>query len=129
MSDLAFLEAARGWLGVAWRHQGRSRAGIDCIGLVVMAARVCGLDAPLAATYGRTQSYFEMKPVLCGFARRIAETRPGALLLYKDGAQLHLAIATETPGHCIQALAKPGGVIEGPLNFTPVQSWGLSWPS
>lgn len=35
------IEAARTWLGVRWAHQGRSRAGVDCVGLVIMVARAC----------------------------------------------------------------------------------------
>lgn len=30
---------ARSWVGFPWRHQGRSRLGIDCGGLVVMVGR------------------------------------------------------------------------------------------
>lgn len=29
------VNEARGWVGVRWKHQGRSRAGIDCAGLIV----------------------------------------------------------------------------------------------
>jgi hypothetical protein len=37
-------EAARLFMGVKFRHQGRNpQVGIDCIGLLVMAATVCGL--------------------------------------------------------------------------------------
>ena len=38
------VAAARGWLGVPWRHQGRSRAGVDCVGLVVVVCRSLGLS-------------------------------------------------------------------------------------
>lgn len=33
------ITEARDWIGVPWRHQGRSRQGLDCIGLVIV---VCG---------------------------------------------------------------------------------------
>lgn len=32
-----FIAAARSYVGVPFRHQGRSRAGVDCIGLVLCA--------------------------------------------------------------------------------------------
>lgn len=37
---------ARDWIGVPWRHQGRSRqSGVDCVGLIVVVAGA--LDLPL----------------------------------------------------------------------------------
>lgn len=30
------VEEARSYLGVRWRHQGRSRTGIDCAGLIII---------------------------------------------------------------------------------------------
>lgn len=35
----ALTASARQWLDVPWVHQGRSRAGVDCAGLLVMLAR------------------------------------------------------------------------------------------
>jgi cell wall-associated NlpC family hydrolase len=35
--------AARSWLATPWAHQGRSRLGIDCAGLVICVARDLGL--------------------------------------------------------------------------------------
>jgi cell wall-associated NlpC family hydrolase len=34
---------ARTWLGVRWQHQGRSRAGVDCAGVVIRVAQDLGL--------------------------------------------------------------------------------------
>ena len=31
-----FIRSARTWVGVPFRHQGRSREGVDCIGLIMM---------------------------------------------------------------------------------------------
>lgn len=40
-------EAARAYLGVPFRHQGRDPAiGIDCIGLIVLAGRDAGMAFP-----------------------------------------------------------------------------------
>ena len=38
----AIVAAARTWLGVPWRHQGRTRQGVDCAGLVVLVGRGLG---------------------------------------------------------------------------------------
>lgn len=40
----AVVAAARGWLGVPFRHQGRTREGIDCGGLAIRIARELGLS-------------------------------------------------------------------------------------
>jgi cell wall-associated NlpC family hydrolase len=45
-------EAARSYLGIPFRHQGRSRNGLDCIGLLVMALRDCGRPVQDVTTYG-----------------------------------------------------------------------------
>lgn len=48
------VAAARTWIGVRWQHQGRTRHGIDCIGLPVVVALGLGLiDAMPAANYPR----------------------------------------------------------------------------
>jgi cell wall-associated NlpC family hydrolase len=36
-------EAARQWLGVPFVHQGRTEWALDCVGLLVMAARGAGI--------------------------------------------------------------------------------------
>lgn len=46
-------EAARAWLGVPFVHQGRTREGLDCIGLLVMSARGCGLSIHDRTDYPR----------------------------------------------------------------------------
>ena len=48
------VAAARTWIGVRWQHQGRTRHGIDCIGLPVVVAFELGLIAAMpAADYPR----------------------------------------------------------------------------
>ena len=47
------VTAARGWIGVPWRHQGRSRAGVDCVGLVVVVCQGLGLSDYDSTVYGR----------------------------------------------------------------------------
>lgn len=46
-------EAARGYLGVKWRHRGRTRNGLDCAGLGVMAYLDCGVKLQDWTLYGR----------------------------------------------------------------------------
>lgn len=49
----ALVDAARRWIGVPFRHRGRSRRGVDCVGLVVMAYSDAGIQLPDFRLYGR----------------------------------------------------------------------------
>lgn len=49
----ALHEAARGYLGTPFHHQGRSRSGLDCVGLVVLAMADCGRPVDDVTSYGR----------------------------------------------------------------------------
>lgn len=53
---MAFIAEARTYLDVRFRHQGRSRNGLDCIGLCVVAMRA--IERPLwdSPAYGRTSA-------------------------------------------------------------------------
>jgi len=121
-----FVAAARSYVGVPWKHQGRSRTGLDCIGLTVLAGRDCGLSVPLTATYGRQQAYWQLKPGLVEWCKRIGTPEPGAIVLYKDAIQLHVAVWTEA-GTVVQSLARARRVVESGINFTPLQVWMYRW--
>lgn len=47
------VDAARAYLGVKWRHRGRTRQGVDCAGLGVLAYRDCGVELQDWTMYGR----------------------------------------------------------------------------
>ena len=49
----ALVAAARRYLGVPFRHRGRSAQKLDCVGLVWLAYRDCGVDLPCPTDYGR----------------------------------------------------------------------------
>ncbi len=53
MSNLKPHEVALSYLGVPFRHRGRTRNGLDCIGLIIMAARECGMEVFDQKVYGR----------------------------------------------------------------------------
>lgn len=50
---MTFVEAARTYVGVPWKHLGRTRKGLDCAGLPVVAAADIGKPVPDVARYGR----------------------------------------------------------------------------
>jgi hypothetical protein len=86
-SDAVIAEARR-WLGTPWRHQGRTRAGVDCAGLVVMVARTLGLADYDAAGYSRRASGFDFVRHFQAAMEsvRVAEAMPGDVLVFADGA-------------------------------------------
>jgi len=49
----AAIECARSYVGCKWRHRGRSRFGIDCIGLVIKALQAGGIAFKDRLDYGR----------------------------------------------------------------------------
>ncbi len=51
MSELA--DAARRYIDVPFRHRGRSRVGLDCVGLGVVAYADCGVQVEDFRLYGR----------------------------------------------------------------------------
>ena len=53
MIGAAVLAEARAMVGVPWRHMGRSTAGVDCIGLILLAAFRAGVALPEPAPYAR----------------------------------------------------------------------------
>lgn len=50
----AIVLAARGLLGTPFLHQGRSRLGADCAGMVILCERELGSDPPDVAGYGKS---------------------------------------------------------------------------
>ena len=46
-------EAAMEYLGVPFRHRGRTRNGLDCIGLIILAARAMSVPVFDQKVYGR----------------------------------------------------------------------------
>jgi len=52
-NPMAAIEAARSYVGCPWRHRGRSRFGIDCLGLIIKALEAGGLTVQDRLNYGR----------------------------------------------------------------------------
>lgn len=52
-----FVRQARMLVGTPWLHQGRTALGVDCIGLIDLAARNCGLDIFAAAGCPKVRRY------------------------------------------------------------------------
>ena len=116
--DMIVAEA-RTWLGVPWRHQGRTRAGIDCVGLLVCVTRALGLSDYDSTGYGRHaqgQTFVRhFQENMDGIG--ISEARPGDVLVFADRAYpCHCGVLTERHGvpHLLHAHAIRRKVIEEP---------------
>ena len=117
-SEMIVAEA-RCWLGVTWRHQGRTRSGIDCVGLVVCVARSLCLSDYDSTGYSRRaqgQAFVEhFRSNMDGVA--IPDARPGDVLVFADRAYpCHCGFLTERLGHphLLHAHATRRQVIEEP---------------
>lgn len=98
------IAAARGYLGVPWRHLGRSSAGVDCIGLLLLAAREAGRNLPDPAPYSRTPQGPRLLEGLMQFCRRVARPEPGDVLLFRLGLYGgHVGLATRHPRWGVEA--------------------------
>jgi cell wall-associated NlpC family hydrolase len=94
----AVVSAARGWLGVPYLHQGRSRFGVDCLGLVLEVGRELGfLPGDLDYQgYGRQPLRSFLEARVREHCAAIDEPRPGALVVIRwSQVAAHLAIATD----------------------------------
>jgi cell wall-associated NlpC family hydrolase len=115
-----FIAAARGMLGTPWHHQGRAPGvGIDCIGLVVCAARQCGIELPDQRGYSR-DPHGMLRPTLqayCGDPVR--ERAIGDVALFKIvNEPQHVGILTELDGvpQLLHAYLGSRCVVETPLD-------------
>ncbi len=120
---------ARRWLGVPYAHQGRTRAGVDCGGLVgavaVMLGRVpadwwAAQFDPLHAGYGRQPALGRLQGICERWMLRMPQARPGDVLLMRFEAEpQHLAIAADYRHgglSMVHALARSGRVAEHRLS-------------
>jgi cell wall-associated NlpC family hydrolase len=110
------VAAARGYLGVRWHHQGRSKAGVDCLGLVVVVAHELGLSTADSTDYGRLPDGMRLRNEL---ARHLEFVRgpgePGDVLLFRfERRPMHVGIVSDIG--LIHAFANLRKVVEHRLD-------------
>lgn len=120
------IAEARGWIGVPWRHQGRTRLGVDCAGHVILVARALGLGR------GDHLPNYRREPIpdafIAAFAAEMDSVRldakqPGdAVVLADDVYPCHCGFLSEKNGvlHLVHASARLKQVVEEP--------WSHEWP-
>lgn len=98
-------ELARSYAGVPWRHQGRSRMGLDCVGLVYRVWCDLGLDPSVDGTgYGHVSDGKWLRETVDRLLMRVHEPVPGgvALMAQRGLHPLHLGIVTEVRGQRVE---------------------------
>ncbi|WP_246605042.1 C40 family peptidase [Aquisediminimonas sediminicola] len=115
--DVPLVQAARAYVGVPFRPQGRDPAlGLDCIGLVLVALRGVGVSGVVPADYRlRGDQEARLLREMAAFGlRRIEAVTPGAVLVIATGVmQSHLAIWTgegliHADAHARRVVERPG---------------------
>ena len=110
----AMVAAARACLGTPFHHQGRlPGVGLDCIGLIVVAASAAGYEIADATDYARQP---EEGRLLAGLSANgltaSGAAQAGDVLLFRfDGGPRHAALMTGED-RMIHAFAPVGQVVE-----------------
>lgn len=110
---------ARTWLGVPFAHQGRTRAGVDCGGLLLAIGAEAGLDLVPSQTYSMSPDPDLIRDTLAVNCRQIAATaaQPGDVLwLAFAGEPRHVGLLTDIG--LLHAWKKPGRVVEHAIDAT-----------
>ncbi|MEM6832526.1 MAG: NlpC/P60 family protein [Pseudomonadota bacterium] len=107
------IAAARACLGTRFRHQGRQRRhGLDCLGLVVVAARAAGIALIDSRCYSRQPSPSDFQYyVLANRLVKANKPAPGTVGVFDFGSgPQHVALFT--PSGMIHAYAPSRKVVE-----------------
>jgi cell wall-associated NlpC family hydrolase len=103
---------ARLWIGVPFRHQGRSRVGVDCVGLPIVVGQALGLLPATfeVANYGRLPTP-ELIARLARYCTPLAAAVPGCLITIAwTKVAAHVAVCTGPT--LIHAYESVGRVVE-----------------
>ena len=104
----AVVAEARSYIGVRWRHRGRNRNAIDCVGLILAAFGPFGLhDWPDDYSYSRQSTNRELIEIFRRHSREVP-LGPGGLEALED-ADILILKDTAYPQH-VGLLATNWGV-------------------
>lgn len=116
------VRAARAYVDTPFVHQGRTRRGIDCIGLVWNVARDCGYDFEMINAYSASPSGTKViadanKALIQPERQGWDNLKPGDIMIvwgWQRNVPQHFAFVGEMGGALtmIHAFAKAGKVIE-----------------
>ena len=117
---------ARTWVGVRWKHQGQTRNGVDCLGLIGCVAAEAGISNAWITDESAEFKGYGWQPdparIAAGCARYFDPVngvpRLGDVLLMKFEAEpMHFAIVSGTePRYMIHAHAFAQKVVENRID-------------
>jgi cell wall-associated NlpC family hydrolase len=112
------VEEARKYLGVRFRHQGRTVAGIDCAGLILNVGNDLGLIEYSETGYARRpNSYAMLNSLNKNLQPVLGEPQAGDIILFSYfGRPQHLGFRTDRG--MIHAFANARKVVEHHLDST-----------
>lgn len=109
------VDEARSYIGCRWHHQGRSRAGVDCVGLVVRVSHALGLTDFDTSDYSRQPDPAMMRATLAQYMEPVGRYQLGDVLLMRfEREPQHVAIVTDKG--IIHAYAQARRVVEHRLD-------------
>jgi cell wall-associated NlpC family hydrolase len=95
ISRVQFIDAARTFRNVPFRHQGRSRSGLDCWGVIVVTCQSVGIACPDDLHYQMNVPYTLLLKGMeaAGIEKPVEQIKPGDLVLLAcGGTELHSGI-------------------------------------
>ena len=97
MTGAEIVSVARTFLGSRYVHQGRSRAGLDCIGLPVCVRAELGLPELDVSGYARATTDAEMLNFCRTYMAVVARSdlQPGDILVQMNGTVRHMAVVAD----------------------------------
>lgn len=113
------VAAARAYDGVRWVHQGRSKAGIDCAGLLIRVHLDLGLPVRDMQGYKRTPDGLLFLNNIRSQTVIAPAPLPGTICVFKETLlPCHVGFFTEKHGviHILHSFAPQGKVIEEPYD-------------
>lgn len=118
-SVAAFIDHAESCVGTRYKHQGRlPGVGIDCVGVVVCAARAVGLPVRDIRGYERTPSALQLIAALREHCDEVTVAEPGDILVFAwDTEPQHVAVLVE-PGYIVHAYAGARRCVKHGLDAT-----------
>ncbi len=120
MTPQAIIIEARSWVGVPFLHQGRSRRGVDCAGLVIVVGRAIGGFPPQwdFRNYQRQEHPRQMQRLMDEHLLRRTDGEPervGDIVVIhpKGSTSWHMGIVIGSL--VVHAYSLEGRVVESPL--------------
>lgn len=106
----AIAEIAESWIGVPYHHQGRTRIGCDCIGLLIgVWCEWSGEDAPEAVVYApdwHIKTPDLLHNSVSSYMHEVEDHGPGDVLLFTVGSSRlprHTGIVSTDPSRIVHA--------------------------